>query len=482
MPNTTFITRRRAAIRTCASVLALATMAVATAAHADTPVGEGISVFATIDVGYAYQSAGVPLNGDSVGGLEYQAFTTTRNFNGSQSTAAENALEQSKLGLAVSEKLGESGFVAIARLETAFNPLSGTLSNACKSLAENSGVGTPANPAGQTANFDSSRCGQAINGVLYGGIASKQYGQLTFGRQLSLIQAALATYDPQTAAPAFSFFGYSGFEAGAGSTQATRLDNSVQYNLTRDHWHVAALYAQGGQDSGVIGKSYIVDAGVAAHGFQLDALYMRANGAVNLRSSYDNAADPLGGAPAAGLAAFITKDTSYSVMGKYTTAMAHKARLMLYAGYTHIEKAHADYTTGGAQGGYPLSVGINVNRPAKYDVVWLGARYTTARALSISAGLYHIHQNDWTIGLGPSGTEGLTCAAAGLLCHGDFNEASLVVDKPVIKHVDIYAGVNWSEVTKGLAWGFASDQGGAGDGTKGKQVQTTLATGVRIKF
>ncbi|MDR3437701.1 porin [Telmatospirillum sp.] len=481
--------RPRAGNNFCAQAIFLATTSVIASfafgntAHADTPIADGVSIFATVDVGVAYQSAGVPLNGASVGGLEYQAFTTTRNFNGSQTTLAENALEQSKIGLGVSEKLGDSGLSAVGRLETAFNPLSGELSNACKSLAENSGVGTPANPQGQNANYDSSRCGQAINGILYGGLASKTYGTLTFGRQLSLVQTALLTYDPQIVAPAFSFFGYSGFEAGAGSTQATRLDNSVQYTLTVGEFHAAGLYSSGGLDTGVLGRTYMADLGVTHGGLQLDALFVRANGAVNLRSSFDNGPSPTTGSPPAGLAAFISKNTSWNAMGKYTLSLANKATLALYAGYSHIEKAHADYNGGASQGDYPINVGININQTAKYDVVWLGTRWTSAKGLSISAGLYHIHQKDWTIGLGTNGNDNLTCNdGVGLLCAGNFNEASLVIDKPVVKHLDVYAGANYSVVTNGLAWGFASDQGGAGNGRMGSQDQVTLTTGVRLKF
>ena len=466
----------------CATTMLAAAVGFSAIAHADTPVAAGISIFATVDVGFAYQSQGVPLNGASVGGLEYQAFTTTRNFTGPQTTLAENAIEQSKIGLALSEKLGDSGFAVVGRMETAFNPLSGELSDACKSLAENSGVGTPANPQGQNANFDSSRCGQAINGVLYGGIASNAYGTLIVGRLLSPVQTALATYDPQTVGPAFSFFGYSGFEAGAGSTQATRLDNSVQYSVTAGDVHASALYSVGGRDTGVLGKTVFADVGVAHGGLQIDALYAKVDGAVNLRSSFDNGPAPTTGSPPAGLAAFISDNISYNVMGKYTLALPGKSKLALYAGCTHLQKAHGDYNGGAAQGAYPISVGININQAAKYNVLWLGARWTDPQGLSVSAGLYHIHQAAWTIGLGPGGTDNLDCSAAGLLCAGNFSEASLVVGKPVIRHVDIYAGVNFSVVTDGLAWGFADNQAGAGNGTQGNQNQVTLTTGIRVKF
>jgi hypothetical protein len=132
----------------------------------------GVTLYATIDVGYAYQSHGVPLSSELPNGLEYQAFTTTRNFAGSQSTFAENGLEQSKIGIKVSEPIGDD-FTLTARTDTGFNPLSGQLADACKSLISNS-----SKPQGeQTANADSSRCGQAFNGVICGGSAARASGR-----------------------------------------------------------------------------------------------------------------------------------------------------------------------------------------------------------------------------------------------------------------------------------------------------------------
>src|SRR6202161_3128875 len=174
----------------------------------------GVTLYATIDVGYAYQSHGVPLSSQYLGGLEYQAFTTTRNLAGSQSTVAESGLEQSKIGIRVSEPIIDD-WTLVARTDTGFNPLSGQLVDACGAIASNSGK-----PQGsQTANADSSRCGQAFNGVIYGGASHPQFGTLTIGRQQSLQLDALALYDPQTLSYAFSFLGYSGFNGGAGSTE-----------------------------------------------------------------------------------------------------------------------------------------------------------------------------------------------------------------------------------------------------------------------
>ena len=433
----------------------------------------GITLYATIDVGYAYQTHGVPLSSQYTDGLEYQAFTTTRNFAGSQSTFAENGLEQSKIGVKVSEPIVDD-VTLIARTDTGFNPLSGQLADACKSLVSNS-----SKPQGkQTANADSSRCGQAFNGVIWGGFSSPRFGALTIGRLQSLQLDALALYDPQALSYAFSFLGYAGFNAGGGTTDAGRLDNSGKYVYTRGPVHISGLYSNGGQDTGVLGKAYGVDVGVTWMGLSVDAVYQNSKGAVNLRSSFDNAATP-NPVPTPGLAAYISNNKSYNIMGKYVFEFGgSKDKLTAYAGYTHIEKAHADYNGGSAQNDYPISVRININEPAVYNMEWLGARYAMNSGWNVTGAFYHISQNSWTIGLGVSGNDNLGCVAAGLLCSGDFNEASLVAEYIINKHYDIYAGVNWSEVTDGLAFGFP----GTTVGTSGSQNQTTIMWGFRIKI
>ena len=431
----------------------------------------GVTLYATIDVGYAYQTHGVPLSSELPNGLEYQAFTTTRNFAGSQSTFAENGLEQSKIGIRVLQPIVDD-FTLIARTDTGFNPLSGQLADACKSLISNSGK-----PQGQqTANADSSRCGQAFNGVIWGGFSSPRFGALTIGRQQSLQIDALALYDPQALSYAFSFLGYAGFNAGGGSTQAGRLDNSGKYVFTRGPVHISGLYSSGGQDTGVLGKAYGADIGVTWRGLSVDAVYESSKGAVNLRSSFDNPPNPV---PTPGLAAYISNDKSYNLMGKYVFEFGgSKDKLTVYAGYSHIEKAHADYTVGSAQNNYPISVGININDSAVYNMEWVGARYAMDPGWNFSGAFYHVSQNSWTIGLGTSGSENLGCAAAGLLCSGDFNEVSLVADYIINKHYDIYGGVNWSEVTDGLAFGYP----GTTVGTSGSQNQTTIMWGFRIRI
>ena len=478
---------RHAGLKTTRMLVAGAGVAACAAASAADPLPDsftlaGVTLYATIDVGYAYQSEGVPLSGKYLGGLEYQAFTTTRNFSGSQSTLAESGLEQSKVGIRVDLPTGYD-INMVGRVETGFNPLSGELTDACGSIVDNSGV-----PQGkQTANADSSRCGQAFNGPAFGGLSHKVYGTLTIGRQQSLQLDVLAVYDPQTLSYAFSFLGYSGFDAGAGSTEAARLDNSVKYVYQNGPAHAAVVYSNGGVDTGVFGHSYGIELGGAFAGLSLDAVYEKENGAVNLRSSFDNSVNPV---PSPGLASYVSNDTSWNLMGKYTCDLGGGARgadgkaapgdkLTVYAGYSHIQKAHSGVTSGAAQGDYPLDIDININNSAEYSLEWLGAKYALASGLSLTAALYHTNQNSWTIGLGPTGTNGIGCSGAGLLCSGVFSEGSVVADYTFNKHHDAYVGVNYSHVTDGLANGFV---GTTANGTTGSESQTTLMVGYRLRL
>ena len=115
-----------------------------------------------------------------------------------------------------------------------------------------------------------------------GWAASPTFGTLTIGRHNSLQLTALTGFDPQALSYVFSFLGYSGFNGGAGSTQAARWDNSIRYAYANGPAHLALMYSNGGQDTGLLGKAYAANIGVTFKG----------------------------------LAAYISDDTSYNLMGK----------------------------------------------------------------------------------------------------------------------------------------------------------------------
>ena len=128
----------------------------------------------------------------------YRAFSA-KNLRGPISSLAENGSEQSSVGLKIDEAIG-GGWVALGKLDTGFNPLSGEIANSCASLGRNNGR----NQLTSTSNSDGNRCGQALDGLAFGGLSNPAYGTLTAGRQDSLDLSLMSNFDPMALAPPFS--------------------------------------------------------------------------------------------------------------------------------------------------------------------------------------------------------------------------------------------------------------------------------------
>jgi predicted porin len=459
----------------------------------DSLTWHGITVYGTLDLGYAYQTNGRPL-GNVVSGLEFIPFTTTRNYTGqSVSTIAHSGLEQSKIGVKFDEPVGWD-WALIGKLDTGFDPLTGKLSDGCSSFIQNAGVVYTQ----QTSNADSGRCGQTFNGEAYGGISNPLYGKLTIGRQNSLQLDNIAVYDPLTLSYAFSLLGYSGTDGGSGSTQAARWDNSAKYVYQYGPLHAAAMYSNGGVDSGIFGNSYGFDIGGVYKGFSVDAVYSKEHGAVNLQTAVNDVAG------SQTLAANISDNETWSIMGKYTfqfpghgaAAFPTKAakaeapgdKLTLFAGYTHIDQSNPQNPVafGDSAGGIPLTVSGTLpdNNAFTTDKVlqffWAGAKYELAWGLSFTGAYYHVNQNSYVADSAP-------CVAGGASktdCAGTFDQFSLLADYQATKHLDVYAGITYGKVENGLASGFPGTPGAkfgfAGTGTS---VDTTsMMTGFRVKL
>src|SRR6202042_660887 len=157
-----FSPRARAGKRGCA-ILAAALLAVAGVTEAQTsappPPSEnqsltmyGITVYGIIDIGLQYDSHGAPFSDSFPAG---SADTAQKNSNHSKVGAPPSNLSQSRVGLSGLEPLGVGDWNGIFKLETYFNPQSGDISDALKSLAQNNGRSVTT----QTTNLDSSIAG-----------------------------------------------------------------------------------------------------------------------------------------------------------------------------------------------------------------------------------------------------------------------------------------------------------------------------------
>lgn len=509
-----------------ASAFALALAGFAAAAQADgidldsmkdlipSVSAAGVTIYGTIDVGAAYSSHGVPASGAFYPGADYTIYGS-RFAGPAIATITNNALSQSVIGVKIEEGFGD-GWVALGKLETGFNPISGELADACASLVRNNGKLY----SQMDNNGDGSRCGQAFNSVAYGGVSNASYGTLTLGRQNSLMLDGLATYDPMALSYAFSILGYSGTPAaGIGSTETARWDNSLKYIYQYGPLHAAAMYTTGGQDTPMFGQGFGANIGGSYGGFSIDGYYTAEFGAVNA-SSFANPAytsNPMNVFPSstactAGincpyneLVGTITDNEAWSVMAKYTMNLGGGLKdegapdkLSFFTGFVWIDLSNPDHPqsfyngyntiggyqlftlgpTGGLVPGDPGYAAVAANdRAFGSDKIenteWAGVRYDFAWGLSLTGAYYHWGQDAYLNNKGQNcqtASKALVGNPTPSNCAGNFNQVSFLADYTFNKHFDVYGGVSYTDIGGGLASGFLNNN------------MVTVASGVRLRF
>ena len=154
----------------------------------------GITIFGTVDAGLGYASNGLPMNSKLYLGDELN----NKFAHGSYFGINPNGLSVSTVGIKGSEEI-LPGLSGVFMASTNFNPQSGQLSNAAGSIIDNNGL----NRNNYSNLGDGSRGGQAFNDQLYVGLASKEFGQLTFGRHRSLTTDLVGAYDPTGGSSAY---------------------------------------------------------------------------------------------------------------------------------------------------------------------------------------------------------------------------------------------------------------------------------------
>ncbi len=164
------------------------------------------------------------------------------------------------------------------------------------------------------------------------------------------------------------------------------------------------------------------------------------------------------------LTAQISDNSAVMLVAKYTSGP-----LKLFAGYEHIRyMAPSDPQTAFTDiSGDFLCLGCNafnntnINNTAfgvnglgnkTLHIVWAGTKYAVTEDLDVIAAYYHYIQNSFfgTAAGGPgpcSGAENPQCA-------GTFDAISAAVDWRFAPKWDLYAGVMFTQVNGGLAYGF----------------------------
>jgi len=435
---------------------------------------KGITLYGIIDVGLQYQTHGTPISDFFPAGT---AEPLQKNSNGSVTAVTPSNLSQSRIGLSGNEPLF-GDWAGVFRLETFFNPQSGNLSDALKSITLMNGVDIHH----QTTWVDSSVAGQAFAGAAYAGFASATYGSLTFGRHVTPLADGISKYDPMGASQAFSLIGFSGTYAGGGDTEDRRLDQSLKYTAKYGFVHLGALYQFSGS-SGSTNTAAQAQIGAEFAGFSADAFYAKKYNAVaasplSLVQVQDLAGrcnPPAGTPPPAtpplaqcfsvsnSVAGTISDNTTYALMAMYSFPT-----VKLYASYEHIQFADpkTPYLPGQPIiGGYTLAVTNNTAyefNDKTLNVIWAGVKWTVIPELDLVAAYYGYNQNSY--GKTPCSD------ASKSTCSGKYQVGSVLINYRLSKRFDTYLGSMYSTAQDGPQSGFLN--------------KNTLATtlGLRFKF
>jgi predicted porin len=453
---------------------------VASASAADWPIKappvipdltwNGITIIGVIDVSGQYQSSGAPYNG----AIYTPSSLITPQSRSAQWLFAPNQSLQSFIGFKVEEHL-TSDLAFIARAEMGFQPTTGQLSDAQKSIQDSNGV--PLNE--QAFNGGGSRAGQIFNGEAWGGFESKQWGAIHVGRNNTVSLDMYAAYDPLLAY-GFSLLAFAGAAVGMGTAETARIDQSIKYLKNWGPFRVEAMY---GRPNSNAKDFYQGEIGYVLPEFSIDVMAGQAHDSASLGALSSSFPGALG---SSFLGARVFDATMYGVLAKYVFLVGGNgplgkpdSKFILSGGYSRIDTSNpADggrnpgFTTAG---GYDIGPVLSLNGSSGFgivnyaytggdrllDVSFIAGKYQYDEQWAFSIGYYRYDQNSF--GHGVSSLPGVVapsfsnvdCSSASFFnCSGTEQVASFRADYQYTKNLMFYAGLAYSQVSGGFAFGF----------------------------
>jgi predicted porin len=441
---------------------------------------KGICVYGNFDMGVAYQNHGAPLSALAGGPLD---FVVSKNSNGSYFGAAPNMMSNSFIGLRGKQEIADNLY-AVFNLQTLFNANNGLNANGIGSVAQNNGLTT--NLQLQNAFGDSSKAGQMFNNAAYFGISSPTYGTFTMGRQSALTSDLIVNYDSLSGSNAWSVITYQGANGGGGDTENRILDNSYEYRVNIGPVRLAAeVQARNGGNSAP-GNAFEGDIGFDYMGLSMDFVGGKIYDAVSAQvmSQAQLAASTVVSQGVGQVGGIISDNTVFQVGVKYVIGP-----WKLFGGYEYIQYANpTNPLTQGAfiTGGYILGGGgaannSNFGTDKVLQTAWVGAKYSITPAFDIIGAYYHEWQNSFVNTSNPTGTCNTAAASS---CSGSLDAVSLAIDWRFARHMDMYAGVMWSQVQNGLANGFLQANGtlSGGINPNGSNKASSYDPGIGLRY
>ena len=437
---------------------------------------KGICVYGDFDMGATYIQHSAPFAGSTGGPLD--TLVSRNGGMGSYFGVGANQLSTSFIGLRGKQEIADNLY-AVFNLQTLFNPASGMNASGTMSIAQNNGL--PFNNL-QNSYGDSSKGGQMFNNAAYFGISSPTYGTFTMGRQSALTSDLIVNYDPLSGSNSWSVITYQGANGGGGNTENRILDNSYEYRVNIGPVRLAGeIQAKNGGNSGT-GNAFEGNIGVDYMGFSIDFV----GGKIFDAIASAPLATPLGVVPTVAigygqLSSTVSDNTVFSVGARYTLGP-----WKFFGGYEHINYANPNNPLSpGAflQGGFIAAVVNNAAFPSDkiLQTAWFGVRYAITPALDITGAYYHEWDN--TYATAPGTLAG--CAVLGSSsnqCAGTLDAVSVVLDWRFAKHVDLYAGIMYSQVTGGLANNFFVNNLGTTTQTVGANRSSNYDPGIGLRY
>jgi predicted porin len=409
----------------------------------DSLTWHGITLYGVIDIGVQYDTHSAPFS-------PYRPAASgnivRQNSRGPVNGLTPSNMGQTRVGFKGVEPVGDE-WSAVFQAETFFNPQSGEIADSLKSLAVNNGRSL----GSQSVGVDGSSAGQLFQ-TAFIGLQSSRFGTLTFGRQVALLSEGTIKYDPNYLATAFGLLGASNTYAGGGSSEDNRLDSVAEYRVSMDdRVRFGALYKFNGS-SGSANTAVQLDIGGDFADASVDAYYSKVKSAVtasSLTAAQVAALPALGYPEANSLAATISDNTAYALMGSYKLDP-----FKFFAGYEYIKYVNpATRLSAGFVdiGGYVLAFVNNgaYDNPKIVQVYWTGVRYTVISNLVLTVAYYGTHQGAYG-----TGAQAGCSTAAHSVCSGSLEAVSFDLDYRFNKHFDVYLGAMYSDVQGGLASGY----------------------------
>jgi predicted porin len=453
----------------------------------------GVCLYGNFDMGLSYQNHGSPFNAMAGGPLNY---LVEKASNGAYFGAGANMMSTSFIGLRGKQEIADNLY-AVFNLQTLFNPASGMNANGIGGIAQNNGLGTAGTAFTLTNSYgDSSKAGQMFNNVAYFGVSSPVYGTFTMGRQSALTSDLVVNYDSLSGSNAWSLITFEGATGGGGVTEDRIYDNSFEYRLNVGPVHFAAEAQLRNGGNSATGNAFEGDIGFDYLGLSMDFVGGKIYDAVAVGTTLSTAQQNGLTSNQAGLVAgpgyaipcslgcvsgVVSDNTVFAVAGKYTWGP-----LKLYGGFEHLTFANPNNPLlpgAFAEGGYNVAFANNNNYVTNrnQNVFWAGVKYAATPTFDIIGAYYGIRQSFFYVGAAPSATgfsnapggalnalngtpygsfgtnQALACATNGTLsggCAGTLDMFSIVFDWRFARHMDLYAGVAYSQKTGGLANGY----------------------------